>query len=80
MSENLDLVRSNHAGWQRGDFGGSGDALADLGPEEWAVSEENVELVRAVLSAYENPHTISTVCGPPPSPGSPPPKPSNGDP
>jgi ketosteroid isomerase-like protein len=64
MSENLDLVRSIYADWERGDFfGGSGEWIdpeiefvVDGGPEpgRWTGLDGLIEGGRTILSAWED--------------------------
>jgi ketosteroid isomerase-like protein len=62
MSENLDLVKSIYAGWEKGDF--TSAAWADpeiefvmhggLNPGTWTGIEEMAEMWAAMLRAWEN--------------------------
>jgi len=63
MSENLDLVRSIYADWERGDFGGSGEwvdpeieFVVDGGPEpgRWTGLDGLIEGARTILSVWED--------------------------
>jgi ketosteroid isomerase-like protein len=62
MSENLDLVRSIYAGWERGDFSSSGWAAPTIefvfvdGPEpgRWTGIEQMAAAWRRVLGEFED--------------------------